>query len=38
VVDGTALGPQLGGLVLVAAGGALVVLGARRVPEAVQVT
>ena len=38
VVDGTALGPQLGGLVLVGAGGALVVLGARRVPEAVQVT
>ena len=38
VVDGTALGPQLVGLTLVAAGGALVVAGSRRVPGAVGVT
>ena len=38
VVDGTALVPQLGGLVLVGSGGALVVVGARRVPEPVRPT
>jgi len=38
VVDGTSLVPQLAGLTMVAAGGALVVVGARRVPGAVRVS
>jgi drug/metabolite transporter (DMT)-like permease len=38
VVDGTSLVPQLAGLTMVAAGGALVVVGTRRVPRAVRVS
>ena len=38
VVDGTSLGPQLAGLTMVAAGGALVVAGTRRTPGAVGVS
>lgn len=38
VVDGTALVPQLAGLTMLVAGGALVLVGTRRVPGAVRVT